>query len=267
MQDNNNGGQVQKHGKTEIPDLVENQGKRLDFAKSRKILCFSKIKEIPLRRSNTVTMVKGVITGDLVNSTNIAPERRQSVVDALNTCVSDFTPQTPIKIEMYRGDSFQVVIDKAELALSVAIAIRSKLRASTPDGNDVWDARVSVGIGGISFESDNIVTSDGEAFRLSGHAFDDIGKKRLNLSTPWTELNNAMELNTRFADELVSSWTARQARVAYHSILFLKTQKEMAEELDMTHQNFNYHWGASKAQLILDYIEYFKTQLSLWTHS
>lgn len=207
-------------------------------------------------------MIKGVITGDLVNSTKIATEWRQSVVDALNTCVSDFMAITPIKIEMYRGDSFQVVVDKAEQTLSVAIALRSKLRASTPDGNDMWDARVSVGIGEISFESDNVVTSDGEAFRLSGRAFDNIGKKRLNISTPWTELNTAMELNTRFADEFVSTWTARQARVVYHSILFLKTQKEMAEELDMTRQNFNYHWGTSKAQLILDYIEYFKSQIA-----
>ena len=35
-------------------------------------------------------MIKGVITGDLVNSTNIAVEWRQTVVDALNACVTDF---------------------------------------------------------------------------------------------------------------------------------------------------------------------------------
>lgn len=45
---------------------------------------------------------------------------------------------------MYRGDSFQVVVDKAEQTLSVAIALRAKLRVSTPDGNDVWDARISM---------------------------------------------------------------------------------------------------------------------------
>jgi hypothetical protein len=207
-------------------------------------------------------MIKGVITGDLVNSTNIATEWRRTVVDALNTCVSDFMPITPIKIEMYRGDSFQVVVDKAEQTLSVAIALRAKLKASTPEGNDPWDARVSIGIGEITFENDHVVTSDGEAFRLSGRAFDSIGKKKLIMLTPWSELNIAMEVNTRFADEIISSWTARQARVVYHSILSLKIQKEMAEELDMTRQNFNYHWGMSKAQLILDYIEYFKTLIT-----
>ena len=35
---------------------------------------------------------------------------------------------------MYRGDSFQVVVDKPEYALAIAIALRAKLKAETPDG-------------------------------------------------------------------------------------------------------------------------------------
>ena len=114
-------------------------------------------------------MVKGVITGDLVNSTNIAAKWRQTVVDALHVCVEESIPQTPIKLEMYRGDSFQVVVDKPEYVLAIAIALRAKLKAETPDGQKLWDARLAVGVGEIFFESDNIVTSDGEASRLSGH--------------------------------------------------------------------------------------------------
>lgn len=203
-------------------------------------------------------MIKGVITGDLINSTNIAAGWRQSIMDALNSCVNDFSNITPLRIEMFRGDSFQVVVDNPEQVLSVAIGLRAKLRASTPENSDIWDARVSVGIGDISFESENIVTSDGEAFHLSGHSFDNMGKNRLCIATHWSEFDNAIELNTKFADELISSWTARQARVMYHSIILLKSQKEMADELEMTRQNFNYHWLTSKGQLIMDYIDYFK---------
>ena len=32
-------------------------------------------------------MIKGVITGDLVNSTNIAAKWRQTVVDTLHVCI------------------------------------------------------------------------------------------------------------------------------------------------------------------------------------
>lgn len=207
-------------------------------------------------------MIKGVITGDLVNSTNIAAKWRQTVVDALHVCVEESIPLTPVKLEIYRGDSFQVVVDKPEYALAIAIALRAKLKAETPDGQKLWDARLAVGVGDISFENDNIVTSDGEAFRLSGHSFDHIGKKRLSISTPWPDFNTNIELVTRFADNLITSWTAKQARVVYQSMLFPKLQKDLAEELDMTRQNFNYHWSSARGQLILDYIEYFKSLIS-----
>ena len=184
-------------------------------------------------------MIKGVITGDLVHSTNIAAKWRQTVVNVLHKCVADFLPLTFVKLEMYRGDSFQVVVDKPEYALAIAIALRAKLKAETPDGQKLWDARLAVGVGDISFESDNIVTSDGEAFRLSGHSFDHIGKKRLSISTPWPDFNTNIELVTRFADDLITSWKAKQARVVYQSLLFPKLQKDLAEELDMTRQNFN----------------------------
>ena len=207
-------------------------------------------------------MIKGVITGDLVNSTNIATEWRQTVLDALNVCVTDFLPLTLIKLEMYRGDSFQIVVDKPDYTLTVAIALRAKLKATTPDKQQLWDARLSIGIGDISFESDNIVTSDGEAFRLSGRSFDNIGKKRLSISTTWSDFDRDIELVTRFADDIITAWTAKQAKVVYQSILFPKLQKDLAGDLGMTRQNFNSHWSSAKGQLILDYVKYFKSLIS-----
>lgn len=75
------------------------------------------IKAIPLIWQNKsiifepyISMIKGVITGDLVNSSHIATEWRQTVIDALNACVKDFSSLTTIKMEMSRGDSFQVVV-------------------------------------------------------------------------------------------------------------------------------------------------------------
>gem|GEM_PF-2995126 len=92
-----------------------------------------------------------------------------------------------------------------------------------------------------------------------GRAFDNIEKNRLVLVSPWTDFNASIYLNTRFADDLITSLTSKQAKVVYKSILAPKKQKEMAEELGMTRQNFNYLWTSSRGQLILDYIAYFKT--------
>ena len=46
-------------------------------------------------------MIKGVITGDLVHSTNIAAKWRQTVVNVLHKCVAEFLPLTFVKLEMY----------------------------------------------------------------------------------------------------------------------------------------------------------------------
>lgn len=207
-------------------------------------------------------MMKGVITADLVDSTKIATAWRQTIVDALSACASELKTATNVKIEMFRGDSFQAVVDSAEYALTAAIALRAKLRAATPERAEMWDARLSLGIGEVSFESNNIVTSDGEAFRLSGHAFDSIGKRRLVISTPWPDFNDGIDLVTRFADEQISTWTARQAQVVYQALLFPDIQQEMADALGFTRQNFNYHWNSAKGQLILDYIAYYKSLMA-----
>ena len=207
-------------------------------------------------------MEKGIITGDLVNSSDIAAAHRQVVVESLNAVVEDFSPLSAMKLEMFRGDSFQVVVDAAEHALTAALAFRVRLKASPPEKTDAWDARVSVGIGDVSYESDSIVTSDGEAFRLSGRAFDELGKKRLAFASPDADLNETAELNTRFADDVVTALTPKQARIVYHALLHpQKTKKEMAEELGMSSQNFNNVWSSAKGQLILDYAEYMRRQV------
>jgi hypothetical protein len=122
-------------------------------------------------------MIKGVITGDIVDSTLVPIEFRHIVIDIMNNVVVDFKPLVKVDYEIYRGDSFQVVVDDITHALEVAIAIRSALRSITIEGQDTLDARLSVGIGEISFLSDSILTSDGEAFRYSGREFDALGKK------------------------------------------------------------------------------------------
>lgn len=207
-------------------------------------------------------MIKAVITGDLVNSTKIEAKWRQTVIDTLNSVVDTFSTFISIHLEMYRGDSFQIVTNDIEHALSVAIAVRAKLRSATPDGEGIWDARVAIGVGDVAYESESILTSDGEAFRLSGHAFDGLGKRRLAIATRWADVDEGIALITKFADETINSWTVKQARVVYAELLTGKSQKNLAEHLGMSPQNMNYIWNLSKCSLILEYIEFYKQQIS-----
>lgn len=203
-------------------------------------------------------MVKGVITGDIVDSSLIPNEWKSTIISVLENVISDFNPSASSKLEMFRGDSFQIVVGDKSMALTIAIAIRAALRARTPDQEDLWDARISVGVGEVSFESDSILTSDGEAFRLSGREFDALGKRRLSVLTSSENINDELKVTTSFADEFITRWTARQAEVVYAKLHSDLPQKELARSLGMTVPNFSKHWNLGHGALMLTYIERYK---------
>lgn len=202
-------------------------------------------------------MVKGIITGDIVDSTHIPTEFKEEIQKVLKAVVDDFTPSVSLSYEMYRGDSFQFVVDKAEHALSVAIAIRTALKAHTPKTLEQWDARIAIGIGTVSFNSSSILTSDGEAFQLSGREFDCLGKRRLSIVTPWSDINEELKLSTLFADDIISKWTIKQSEIVYATIFSNMVQKEQAQKFGMSVQNISKHWNLAKGSLINQYINRF----------
>ena len=207
-------------------------------------------------------MIKGIITGDIVDSSFISNEWKSKISEILQKVIYDFRIQSPANLEMFRGDSFQITVENPSFALAIGIALRAALRANTPDSLTPWDARISIGIGEVSFESESILTSDGEAFRLSGRGFDTLGKRRLFISTSTEGLNAELKLNTAFADEIITKWTPKQAAVVYVGLIKEASQKDMAESMDMKLSNFNKHWNLAHVSLILSYINRFQYLIS-----
>ena len=207
-------------------------------------------------------MIRGVITGDIVDSSSISNEWKSKISETLQKVIFDFRMQSPANLEMFRGDSFQITIEKPSSALPIGIALRAALRANTPDGLTPCDARISIGIGEVSYESESILTSDGEAFRLSGRGLDSLGKQRLSISTSTEVLNAELKLNTAFADEIITKWTPKQAAVVYVGLIKEASQKDMAESMDMKLSNFNKHWNLAHVSLILSYINRFQFLIS-----
>lgn len=203
-------------------------------------------------------MIKGIITGDIVDSTLIPNEWKANINDLLDKVISDFATQSAASIEMFRGDSFQIIVEQASATLAIGIAVRAALRAHTPEGLAPWDARISIGIGEVSFESESILTSDGEAFRLSGREFDVLGKRRIAITTTDEAVNAEMKLTTAFADEMITKWTIRQAEVVYAGLKGDASQKDLAESLGMKLSNFNKHWNLAHGALILAYVDRFR---------
>ena len=204
--------------------------------------------------------MKAIITGDIIDSTMVPIDKRKKLISVIKVAISYVSKFSPLKYEIFRGDSFQIVIEHPEKSLLMAILLRAYLRMSTPkDCKISWDARLAIGIGEIEFQSTDIASSDGEAFRLSGRGLDNIGKKNLGIFTSWEDINEEMKISTIFADDIISNWSISQAETIIESIGENHIQKEIAAKFGKTQQAVNKILISSKDNLIKLYIKRFET--------
>lgn len=200
---------------------------------------------------------KGVITGDIIQSTRIKPENKQQVLDTIRDTVCELEKWTKMKLEIFRGDSFQIIMDEVYEAVRIAILIRAGLQKNTPETSEIkWDARLSLGLGSVDFpQAESVTESDGEAFHYSGWEFDELGKRKLAIRTPWQEVNEELKVSTAFADDIISEWSIAQAQAIYASLISSKTQKEIAADLSTSPQNISKRIIAGKEYLIKPYLD------------
>ena len=145
--------------------------------------------------------MKGVITADVVGSTQIKIEDRGTLPALLNELIREIAqcrPELKLQVDIFRGDSFQVWVEKPEYAPLVALLLRAGLRMSAlRAGEQQLDARISVGIGDVAYRDATVSQSDGEAFVLSGRGFDQLGKQqRLMVQTPSETTNEELRVET-----------------------------------------------------------------------
>jgi len=185
-----------------------------------------------------------VITGDIVKSTRFAPDQRDGVLSTLKAAFETVKDTlsgalcTPFSI--YRGDSFQGVLDRPELALRAVLIIRASLGCGFLGAHRRLrlDARMAVGIGEVDFlPKGSSSEGDGEAFRLSGPALDNMdrmrGGQRLLIRTRWPEVNAEFDTECALLDALISKWSVGQAQVIMAQVRNL-TQGATARELGIS---------------------------------
>lgn len=204
--------------------------------------------------------MKGVITGDVVGSTKIndfgkLPKLINDLITEISLCC------TKCKVEINRGDSFQVLVEDPKQALLVALLIRAGFRKSSIDlGNKDLDMRLSVGIGEVSYMDEKIGQSNGEAFILSGHGFDNLTKtQRLSVQTFSDSINSELKVETAFIDDIVSNWTHLHGEIMYQSLLTDSTQCELAKKLGTSQQNICKRLRCAKEKLVRLYLNRFSS--------
>ena len=116
-----------------------------------------------------------VLTGDIIKSSKLTGERRQKTLTAIEQLAEESAKlHQDLKLtgpEIFRGDSWQLLLSPPHHALRVACFIRAGLRS-----RGLADTRIGIGLGGVEMHDGRLGQSDGVAFRLSGRALDELKK-------------------------------------------------------------------------------------------
>jgi|SRR5690606_11982041 len=169
----------------------------------------------------------GVITGDIINSRKVAdPEEWLSKLKAV---LLDEGP-TPKMWEVTRGDSFQVEIIQPEGALRKALHIKALIKRIAG-----LDVRMAIGIGTKTYHAAKISEANGDAFVRSGRLFDQLKKNTLAISSPWDDVDKAVNICLDLALLTMDRWTPNSAEIMALTIENpKKTQLELGKILQIS---------------------------------
>ena len=129
-----------------------------------------------------------------------------------------------------------------------------------------FDIRLAVGIGQVDFIKKNKITaSDGEAFRLSGEALDNLKQEphRLLVKTLNKDFDEQIEPAILLLDALIQKWTLNAAELVLY-LLQNKKEEEIAGLLNISQSAVNQRKKNAQWFAIEKLIQYFEKTIQSW---
>lgn len=197
-----------------------------------------------------------VITGDIINSRKVNTPKIW--LKPLKKLLNNFG-RSPKKWEIYRGDSFQLVLQKPEESILVALLIKSQIKSIKH-----LDVRLAIGIGEESDLASRITESTGTAFIHSGEKFEELKKIKQNLAikSPWEDLDEALNLMISLALIAMNKWSVISAEMVCYSLQNQSlSQKELGEKLHRTQSSISERQKRAHYSEILSLHHFFSLQI------
>jgi hypothetical protein len=175
-----------------------------------------------------------VLTGDLVNSTALGAEKTERAMQALLACAEtqEVWMGAPLHFTRSRGDGWQVVLARPEMALRSALAFRATLRIM---GRSI-DTHIGFAVGAHGEEQLDLNSATSEVFILSGRALDMVKAGRGACFEPHDTIRNAGAYI--LADEVSRNWSPAQAAAILPKLAPGRTERNVAiaRRLGKSHQ-------------------------------
>jgi len=207
-----------------------------------------------------------VLSGDLINSTQLEESTFNKLTIRLKKEFQAFSVQFPsedIVFSQYRGDSFQGVVADPLLAFTIALQLKALVNSFTDESHSeknrlpMLDVRISIGIGQAKYTKNDLASSNGEAFQLSGRTLDTMKaeEKTMALTTTVAEINKTYEVLFKFLDATTARWSLASAETIYYLLQNFKEQ-EIAIKVNRSQAAINHRKKAAgwdEIKMLLDY--------------
>ncbi|HSN07733.1 MAG TPA: hypothetical protein VLS85_01785, partial [Hanamia sp.] len=169
--------------------------------------------------------------------------------------------KTPKSWQIYRGDSFQAVINNPEEALLIAM----KLKASLKSVNGI-NVRMAIGVGSRTYNAAKVTESNGSAFVNSGEKFEMLNQEKQNLGikSDWPQFDTEMNLYLKLALIAMNNWTINAAeivRVAMENPE--KSQQQLGKMIGIKQSAISTRLRRAYYGEIMEVNEMYKTKLKL----
>jgi hypothetical protein len=207
-----------------------------------------------------------VITGDIVNSSKLPVEERQRLLrimkDGSKTLRRAFKGSAPLDVDVFRGDSWQLLVADPAISLRIGLFYRAFLRAAT--ATNKLDTRMAIAIGTVDFVPDDRVSGgDGQAYRCSGKALEELTKaSNMSFRFPEREIEESLDVLVHLLDVLAMNWSDKQALAITGALQGLK-QEEIGSlwKPPITQQSVNRHLQRAGWFPVEEAIVFFEKQL------
>jgi len=211
--------------------------------------------------------IYAVLTGDIVSSSRINQERGNRVLEEILAIEKDIKGRFPSSVhagvDVFRGDSWQLVVRDPTSALRIALYFRAQLRSAAG-----MDSRISIGFGTVDYlPAGEVSTGTGAAYTLSGMGLKDILKPvRMKLkftSEQTSSLTRSLDTITGLIDLQVQRWTRKQAAASAGSLVGL-TQEQIAldwEDEPVSQQAISQHLESAGWYQIRKSLQFVETVL------
>lgn len=173
-----------------------------------------------------------VITGDLIGSTRLPAERAEAALAALERSARGWGDG--MRFTRFRGDGWQVFIERPADALRRAMAMAAALAASESG----LATRIAIGMGSVTSTGTNsLADAAGSAFIRSGRALDALPRGKVWAVSGGANLPPWVAGLVDLAEWHAAGWTAGQAQVVADWLSRpASTQEERAARLGLSRQ-------------------------------